>query len=119
MDENLTKQINVAVTQSTYDVLIGIKNRHKILPNVLARELLVAAAEFYARHGWFSFPVVIEPEEFQRNPRAIAAENGQAAFGGPPAGAMADALEATARATPPRKEQVYPPGSRKNRAPRG
>lgn len=39
--------------------------KHNIPPANLVRGLLEAAVEFYRKHGWFTFPVRIEPEAFQ------------------------------------------------------
>jgi hypothetical protein len=47
------------------DILNAIDEKHGIAPVELARRLVEAACSFYETHGWFSFPVVIEPEAFQ------------------------------------------------------
>lgn len=39
--------------------------RHRITPADLTRGLLEAACQFYREHGWFSFPILIEPLAFQ------------------------------------------------------
>lgn len=45
--------------------LIAIDRNHGIGPAKLGAGLLHAACQFYRQHGWFSFPVVIEPVAFQ------------------------------------------------------
>jgi PAS domain S-box-containing protein len=57
----------------------AIDARHGIAPAEFTRKLLEAACKFYKDHGWFSFPVKIEPEEFQpahAYPMAAEAEQG-------------------------------------------
>lgn len=57
--------------------LNAIQQKHRTSPTDLARGLLEAACAFYRTHGWFSFPVVIEPEAFQAR---FVAEKTQAAY---------------------------------------
>lgn len=53
VDDDLARGINAIV------------DKHNTEPAVLVRGLLEAAVAFYDAHGWFSFPVRIEPEAFQ------------------------------------------------------
>jgi hypothetical protein len=53
-----------------------IEAEHNIAPTKFTAGLIRAACQFYRKHGWFSFPVVIEPEVFQA--RYVAEE--QAAY---------------------------------------
>lgn len=51
------------------DTINAIDSIHGIPPAELTRRLLEAACKFYRENGWFSFPIIIEPEEFQRRNR--------------------------------------------------
>lgn len=48
------------------EAINAIAKKHRIVPVDLARGLVEAACDFYERHGFFSFPVRIEPEAFQQ-----------------------------------------------------
>lgn len=48
------------------------KNHRMTGPEVI-RGLLDAAADFYAQHGWFSFPLTITPKMFQHTAHVEAA----------------------------------------------
>lgn len=50
-----------------------IAEKHRIAPADFTRGLLEAACSFYQAHGWFSFPVVIAPQEFQLSLHAAEA----------------------------------------------
>lgn len=60
--------------------LKDIHLKHQVPPVALARGLIEAALRFYTEHRFFSFPVRIEPEAFQREWLA-AAEQPQAGYG--------------------------------------
>lgn len=70
------------------EFITAMDTKHKIPPAELGRGLFAAAAEFYRVHGWFSFPVRIEPEAFQARyvaehqaPFTVAAKTGAPAGG--------------------------------------
>jgi hypothetical protein len=67
----------------------SIRERHKIEPADLVRGLLEAAAKFYRDQGFFSFPVRIEPEDFQRSYIARGASFSGATLPGKGAGSLA------------------------------
>ena len=67
MMHNVSKksgQLNVKVTPEQ-EAFIAELEKHRITGPELVRGLLDAAADFYAEHGWFSFPLTITPEKFQ------------------------------------------------------
>lgn len=59
-----TNQLNISITPEQA-VFIEQVAKHRITGPELVRGLLDAAAEFYKKNGWFSFPVTITPEKFQ------------------------------------------------------
>jgi hypothetical protein len=61
----LTKQLNFGVTDETHRIVMEITRKHRTQPTDLCRGLVEAACDFYEQHGFFSFPVRIEPEAFQ------------------------------------------------------
>lgn len=66
--------------EDTAATLKHMASAHGVTPVEVTRRLLLAACQFYREHGWFSFPVVIEPEAFQARYVAEA----QAAYGEKP-----------------------------------
>ena len=68
-------------TDEMTQTLLAIQAKHGTAPNELTRKLLKSACDFYDQHGFFSFPVCIEPLAFQR--AWIAAEE-QAGYGQAP-----------------------------------
>jgi hypothetical protein len=42
-----------------------IDKTHQIAPTKFTAALIKSACQFYREKGWFSFPIVIEPEAFQ------------------------------------------------------
>lgn len=60
------------------DFIAAMDEKHHVTPQELGRGLFAAAASFYREHGFFSFPVRIEPEAFQRS--WLAAEGKQAGY---------------------------------------
>ena len=71
-------QIGLRCSDEMSATLKEIERTHRIAPIELARGLVDATCQFYRQHGWFSFPVVIQPEAFQR--QYIAAEAAQAPY---------------------------------------
>lgn len=67
-------QLGVRVDEETVRTLLVMEEKHRVAPVDLARGLLEAACQFYREHGWFSFPVRIEPEAFQA--RYVAEQQG-------------------------------------------
>ena len=65
-------QLNVSITPEQ-EAFIAELAKHRITGPELVRGLLDAAADFYAEHGWFSFPLTITPEKFQQASRPKAA----------------------------------------------
>lgn len=76
MAGKLDRQLNLSIDAGTEQTLAKIYERHTLKPTDFGRRLVEAACQFYEEHGWFSFPVVIEPEAFQA--RYVAEE--QAAY---------------------------------------
>ena len=65
MQENLTEKIGLTVSASTMKTLEKIEAAHGTPAVRFSRLLVEAACKFYDEHGFFSFPVRIEPETFQ------------------------------------------------------
>lgn len=79
----ITDKVFARIELDLADGINAIHAKHQIEPAVLIRGLLKEAVAFYRAHGFFSFPVRIEPEAFQRQWLA-AAEPGQAGYGATP-----------------------------------
>jgi hypothetical protein len=65
MDEKLDARLELKLKTSTLDVLKQIELRHRLSPQETLRSLADAAADFFKKYGWFSFPVTVSPEKFQ------------------------------------------------------
>ena len=57
-------QLNVSITPEQ-SAFIEKLAKHRITGPELIRGLIDAAADFYDKNGWFSFPATIAPEHFQ------------------------------------------------------
>lgn len=68
--ELLSEKVAVRVSPSTWAGLEKIEARHGYAPTQIARLLLEGAVNFFDEHGYFHFPVVIEPAPLA----ALAAE---------------------------------------------
>ena len=69
-----TDQISVRLSPETMAVLREIDQRHGLIPTELTRRLIECAAEFYRKHGWFSFPVDIYPHSLGQLDQSMVAE---------------------------------------------
>lgn len=72
MFQNVSKksgQLNISITPEQAAFLEKLA-RHRITAPELVRGLIDAAASFYEKNGWFSFPVTITPETFQNQEAA-------------------------------------------------
>lgn len=58
-----TGQLNVRIDPWLQDALEEIEENHRIGQSEMVRGLVEAAVHFYKQHGWFGFPVTIEPKE--------------------------------------------------------
>lgn len=85
------------------ETLNKISDLHRIDHVELARGLVEAACDFYEEHGFFSFPVRIEPEAFQR--QWLAAEGRQSGYEPSPT-AVIEAEEAARRDDAARKKKA-------------
>lgn len=74
MAELLNKQVNVGMSERTHKALADCASKHNTKPVDICRGLIEAGMRFYEEHGWLTFPVRIEPEAFQRDYIAAAAE---------------------------------------------
>lgn len=61
----LTKQINISISEQTRATLDAIAAKHGTPVTDVCRRLIEEACLFFDQHGWFTFPVRIEPEAFQ------------------------------------------------------
>lgn len=61
----ITDKVFARVEEDLADGINAIHEKHHIEPAVLVRGLLESAVAFYRLHGFFSFPVVVNPEAFQ------------------------------------------------------
>lgn len=57
-------QLNVSITREQ-EAFIASLAKFRITGPELVRGLIDTAAEFHAKHGWFSFPATITPQMFQ------------------------------------------------------
>lgn len=61
----ITDAIFARIDPKTAETINAITEKHQIEAAVLVRGVVRAACAFYEKHGWFSFPVIIQPEAFQ------------------------------------------------------
>lgn len=59
----LSDQVSVRINPEWRDTLRLIEDKHRIPPPEFIRGLVAAGLEFYKTHGWFAFPVSVQPGE--------------------------------------------------------
>lgn len=57
----LSDQVSVRIDPEWRDVLRTIEEKHRIPPPEFIRGLVAAGLEFYRNHGWFAFPIHVQP----------------------------------------------------------
>ena len=58
-------QLNISITPEQAEFLEQAGHAHCIPGPAMVRGLIDAAAAFYSKNGWFSFPVLVTPITFQ------------------------------------------------------
>ena len=57
----LSDQVSVRIAPEWRDALRSIEEKHRIPPPDFIRGLVEAGLQFYREHGWFAFPVSVQP----------------------------------------------------------
>ncbi len=57
----LSDQVSVRIDPEWRETLRAIEDKHRIPPPDFIRGLVAAGLEFYRTHGWFAFPVSVQP----------------------------------------------------------
>ena len=57
----LSDQVSVRIDPEWRETLRTIEDKHRIPPPDFIRGLVAAGLEFYRAHGWFAFPVSVQP----------------------------------------------------------
>lgn len=57
----LSDQVSVRISPEWRETLRSIEEKHRIPPPEFIRGLVEAGLDFYRQHGWFAFPVSIQP----------------------------------------------------------
>lgn len=57
----LSDQVSVRISPEWRETLRAIEDKHRIPPPDFIRGLVEAGLEFYREHGWFAFPVSVQP----------------------------------------------------------
>lgn len=57
----LSDQVSVRIASEWRETLRAIEEKHRIPPPEFIRGLVEAGLEFYREHGWFAFPVNVQP----------------------------------------------------------
>ena len=57
----LSDQVSVRINPEWRDTLRAIEEKHRIPPPEFIRGLVEAGLAFYREHGWFAFPVSVQP----------------------------------------------------------
>lgn len=57
----LSDQVSVRIAPEWRETLRAIEEKHRIPPPEFIRGLVEAGLEFYREHGWFAFPVSVQP----------------------------------------------------------
>jgi hypothetical protein len=57
----LSDQVSVRIDPEWREILRTIEEKHRIPPPEFIRGLVAAGLEFYRHHGWFAFPVNVQP----------------------------------------------------------
>lgn len=57
----LSDQVSVRISPEWRETLRAIEEKHRIPPPDFIRGLVEAGLEFYREHGWFAFPVSVQP----------------------------------------------------------
>lgn len=57
----LSDQVSVRIDPEWREVLRSIEEQHRIPAPEFVRGLVAAGLEFYRDHGWFAFPVNVQP----------------------------------------------------------
>ncbi|RRK02433.1 hypothetical protein Ga0100230_004625 [Opitutaceae bacterium TAV3] len=58
-------QLNIRLPEEVLNSLLKIEESHGMTANEVLRRLAFSAAQFYQKHGWFSFPATVTPAIFQ------------------------------------------------------
>lgn len=59
----LSDQVSVRIDPEWRETLRSIEEKHRIPAPEFIRGLVDAGLEFYRTHGWFAFPVSVQPGE--------------------------------------------------------
>ena len=57
----LSDQVSVRISPEWRETLRVIEEKHRIPPPEFIRGMVAAGLEFYRLHGWFAFPVNVQP----------------------------------------------------------
>ena len=57
----LSDQVSVRIDPEWRETLRTIEEKHRIPPPDFIRGLVAAGLDFYRAHGWFAFPVSVQP----------------------------------------------------------
>lgn len=57
----LSDQVSVRISPEWRETLRLIEEKHRIPPPEFIRGLVAAGLEFYRAHGWFAFPINVQP----------------------------------------------------------
>ncbi len=57
----LSDQVSVRISPEWRETLRSIEEKHRIPPPEFIRGLVEAGLQFYQTHGWFAFPVSVQP----------------------------------------------------------
>ncbi len=57
----LSDQVSVRIDPEWRETLRSIEDKHRIPPPEFIRGLVAAGLAFYREHGWFAFPVSVQP----------------------------------------------------------
>ncbi len=90
----LSDQVSVRISPEWREALRTIEDKHRIPPPEFIRGLVEAGLAFYREHGWFAFPVSVQPV---RDYVDAVAETQSRYDAGPPPAVPAPAPVAKAR----------------------
>ena len=65
-EEKFGKRINFWLPSEHYETLSKIYVRHRMPTTDLLRGLIAIACEYYEKHGYFTLPATITPEQVKR-----------------------------------------------------
>jgi hypothetical protein len=57
----LSDQVSVRISPEWRETLRIIEEKHRIPPPEFIRGMVAAGLEFYRLHGWFAFPINVQP----------------------------------------------------------